>query len=53
MWLAKNDRKDLALWLASFLCVLFCGVEIGILCAVLSSLFIVFVEQARERLLLP
>ena len=45
----NNPNADLLMWMVSFLCVLFCGVEVGILCAVLVSLFIVVVEQARAR----
>ena len=43
-WLIKYDRKDAALWLAAFLAVLFAGVEIGILIAVIISLAFVVVE---------
>jgi len=43
-WLLKYDRKDACLWLAAFLAVLFQGVEIGILIAVLISLGFVVLE---------
>jgi anti-anti-sigma regulatory factor len=43
-WLLKYDRKDAALWLTAFLAVLFQGVEIGILIAVVISLGLVVVE---------
>lgn len=45
-WLFKYDRKDLLLWLVSFFCVLFAGVEIGILCAVGASFVVVLIESA-------
>ena len=44
LWLAKYDRKDAALWLTAFLAVLFQGVEIGILIAVVISLGLVVIE---------
>jgi sulfate transporter 4 len=44
LWLCKYDRKDAALWLTAFLAVLFQGVEIGILIAVVISLGLVVVE---------
>jgi len=44
MWLLKYDRKDAALWLTAFLAVLFQGVEIGILIAVVISLGLVVIE---------
>lgn len=44
--LAQYDRKDLVLWLVSFFCVLFTGVEIGILCAVGASFVVVLLESA-------
>jgi hypothetical protein len=37
-WLLRNDRKDAGLWLTAFLAVLFQGIEIGILIAVILSL---------------
>ena len=43
-WLLKYDRKDAGIWLATFLAVLFEGVEIGILIAVIISLALVVVE---------
>ena len=44
LWLARNDRKDAGLWLTAFLAVLFRGVEIGILIAVVVSLGLVVIE---------
>ena len=44
LWLCRFDRKDAALWLAAFVGVLFAGVEIGILIAVILSLALVVVE---------
>ena len=44
LWLAKYDRKDAGLWLTAFLAVLFQGVEIGILIAVVISLGLVVIE---------
>ncbi len=44
LWLARHDRKDAALWVTAFLAVLFQGVEIGILIAVVVSLGLVVVE---------
>jgi MFS superfamily sulfate permease-like transporter len=44
LWLAKYDRKDACLWLTAFLAVLFQGVEIGILIAVVISLGLVVIE---------
>lgn len=44
-WLMKHDRKDLALWLLTFLSVLFTGVEIGILIGVLGSVFLTVLEN--------
>ena len=43
-WLLKYDRKDAGLWLTAFLAVLFQGVEIGILIAVIVSLALVVAE---------
>ena len=43
-WLLRNDRKDAALWLTAFLAVLFSGIEIGILIAVIMSLALVVME---------
>jgi len=43
-WLLRNDRKDAGLWLAAFLAVLFQGIEIGILIAVILSLALVVME---------
>jgi len=43
-WLLKYDRKDAGLWLTAFLAVLFQGVEIGILIAVVISLALVVAE---------
>jgi sulfate transporter 4 len=43
-WLARHDRKDAALWLTAFLAVLFQGIEIGILIAVIISLALVVME---------
>jgi hypothetical protein len=43
-WLLTYDRKDAALWLLAFLGVLFTGVEIGILVAVIASLALVVLE---------
>ena len=42
--LLKTDRKDAGLWLTAFLAVLFQGVEIGILIAVVISLALVVAE---------
>ena len=42
--LLKTDRKDAGLWVTAFLAVLFQGVEIGILIAVVISLALVVVE---------
>ncbi len=44
MWLLRHDRKDAALWMTAFLAVLFQGVEIGILIAVVVSLGLVVME---------
>jgi MFS superfamily sulfate permease-like transporter len=44
VWLLTYDRKDAALWLIAFLGVLFLGVEIGILVAVIASLALVVME---------
>ena len=49
-WLLKYDRKDAGLWLAAFLAVLFQGVEIGILIAVLISLGLVVLETFLAQL---
>jgi MFS superfamily sulfate permease-like transporter len=49
-WLLKYDRKDAGLWLAAFLAVLFQGVEIGILIAVLISLGFVVLEIFMAQL---
>ena len=43
-WLLRNDRKDASLWLTAFLAVLFQGIEIGILIAVIISLALVVME---------
>ena len=43
-WLLRHDRKDAALWLTAFLAVLFQGIEIGILIAVILSLALVVME---------
>ena len=43
-WLLRHDRKDAALWLTAFLAVLFQGIEIGILIAVIISLALVVME---------
>jgi MFS superfamily sulfate permease-like transporter len=43
-WLLRHDRKDAALWLTAFLAVLFAGIEIGILIAVIISLALVVIE---------
>ena len=43
-WLLRNDRKDAGLWLTAFLAVLFQGIEIGILIAVIISLALVVME---------
>ena len=44
VWLARHDRKDAGLWITAFLAVLFQGVEIGILIAVVISLALVVAE---------
>jgi len=44
IFLCRFDRKDALLWLAAFLGVLFLGVEIGILVAIITSLAMVVVE---------
>ncbi len=43
-WLAQYDRKDALLWATAFIGVLFTGVEIGILIAVVTSLGLVVAE---------
>ena len=43
-WLMQYDRKDALLWLTAFIAVLFQGVEIGILIAVVVSLGLVVLE---------
>ena len=44
IFLCRYDRKDALLWLSSFAGVLFAGVEIGILIAIILSLALVVVE---------
>lgn len=44
LWLVVYDRKDALIWVTSFVAVLFLGVEIGILVAVLVSLALVTIE---------
>jgi len=44
VFLCRYDRKDALLWLASFIGVLFAGVEVGILVAIILSLALVVVE---------